>query len=685
MVSPLSFKELRVVKNKARDYIKSRQIEKALIIYARILKLFPDDLESLLMLGDACLVRRDRDRAIKFYSRAYELASWREDIIRRLEIANEPIHLPEQDQTLPITVEKAPGSEPEQPVMEVFADELQPEDFQEPTEIVSSWTSQWTLEHSADETDLMPEVAVDAAGEAIPEEVSPAFDPLEDGFPSTIEPDPAIKAAPDTDTSESNKDAEPILAHKSSIGTQAVADLLNNVTAEISADQASEPVSMQEVRRKIPIEKLRKNISDDQVQSANHLMDTILQSKSPSKVVADHLDDLDELLPALIEMNIRQTRTQGRPDLAEALEDILSDVLFNVDGFEEEEALSITKPVNINLDTAPTIIVDGINSKESPFRMYHLQSSLAEAGYNIIAWNNQEEASRELHSADFVLLHNPHCQQKFIKMLAERAGINKPTIVDLDLDFRTMPMVHPDYLNMGMNSSDQFRAYTTVLQLADLVTVASEYSAAQLIKEGFNAVYLPEMWNAENELWAKQSSDRDTLNIGVMAITGQLADIAEVRRGIVRVVREFPQTRLVITGDADAYRLFDNLPEGKRVFYPDVEPDDYPYMLSQMDIMLSPYEENKGNDHHSDRILMEAGIKKIPWLASPIHAYQRWNAGGILAESLEDWYFGLKKLILDPHARAQLGETGYQKAQTREIKTLSSQWEQTMKQILEVA
>ncbi len=41
MVSPLSVKELRVVKNKAREFIKSRQIEKALIIYARILKLFP--------------------------------------------------------------------------------------------------------------------------------------------------------------------------------------------------------------------------------------------------------------------------------------------------------------------------------------------------------------------------------------------------------------------------------------------------------------------------------------------------------------------------------------------------------------------------------------------------------------------------------------------------------------------
>jgi tetratricopeptide (TPR) repeat protein len=675
MVSPLSIKELRVVKNKAREFIKSRQIEKALIIYARILKLFPDDLESLLMLGDACLVRRDRERAIKFYTRAYELASWRDDIIRRLEIANEPIRFknPEVIQPLDILnpstqqivvddVDVTSGIEQDETIpLDIIersfeSNENQPEENSENSKVEN-------LESDSLIERIIPDTIIDESHQII----------------KTI---PEKELLPEYGTDEVVAEQKP--ETKPGLGDKAFADLINNVSKDISSSRASEPVSMQEIRKKIPIEKLRQKISDDQVQSANDLMDSILQSQSPSKVVADHLEDLDDLLPALIEMNIRQSRTQGRPDLAEALEEILSDVLFNVEGFEEEELLSITKPVNINLDSAPTIIVDGVNSKESPFRLYHLQSALAEAGYNIIAWNNQEEASRELHSADFVLLHNPHCQQKFIKMLAERAGINKPTIVDLDLDFRTMPIYHPDYLTMGMNSSDQFRAYTTVLQLADLITVGSSFSTKLFIEEGFNAIYMPEMWNSDNELWSKQSNDRDTLNIGVMAITGQLADIAEVRRGIVRVIREFPQTRLVVTGDADAYRLFDNLPEGKRIFYPDVEPDDYPYMLSQMDIILSPYENNTANNHHSDRILMEAGIKKIPWLASPIQSYQSWNAGGILAESIEDWYFGLKKLILDPQARLRLGEAGFNKTRDREIKTISSQWEHNLKQILEV-
>ena len=647
MVSPLSVKELRVVKNKAREFIKSRQIEKALIIYARILKLFPDDLESLLMLGDACLVRRDRERALKFYARAYEIASWREDIVRRLEIANEPIHTNENVEIS--EKEAALNNETEskdEQNLDAESERSQEDVFT--VEAVQNEEDEKVGDHpisdiqAEEETTLSPEDENDAP--LVPQqEISKPVLPSHNGHKPT-----------ELDSSHGKKDSD------------------------------EEKLSRQELYKRIPIDQLRKKISDEQVNNANRLMDDILKSRSPSTLVAERLDDIDQLLPALIELNIRQTRDQGRPDLAEALEDILSDVLFNVDEFETDDEQYITKPVNINFGEAPTIIIEGINSKESPFRLSHIQSAFFHAGLKIVGWNNHEEVNKELQSADYLLLHNPHGQQRFIKMMAERAGINKPTIVDFDIDFRAIPMHHPDYLQLGMSSQDMFRSYTTVLQLADIITIASQYSQKIFGQEGINSIYLPEMWNDDNELWHKQAASRDTLNIGIMAITGQISDIAEVRRGIVRIIREFPQTRLVITGDADAYRLFDNLSEDRKIFYPEVEPDDYPFMLSQMDIVLSPYEMTKTNQHHSDRIVMEAGIKKIPWLASPINAYKQWMMGGILAENVEDWYFGLKKIILDPEARMKLGEGGYAKAQEREVKIAYKQWEQTITQILEV-
>ena len=640
MVSPLSVKELKVVKNKAREFIKNRQIEKALIIYARILKLFPDDLESLLILGDACLVRRDRDKAIKFYARAYELASWRDDIVRRLEIANEPIHVKEDQDADNSTVVVDSNTQ---------NDVVNAEDSISADEQINDLAESVEINESIEYEDTSTETTSEATK---PESIEKKTEPVKQ------------------DVIKSN-------GHKPE-------STISDDVAITPKPNETEKLSRQELYKKIPIEQLRKKISDDQVDHANRLMDDILKSKSPSTVVAEHLDDIDQLLPALIEMNIRQTREQGRPDLAEALEDVLSDVLFNVDNFEEEDDQYITKPVNVNFDVSPTIIIDGVNSKESPFRLSHIHAALFHAGFNIIGWNNQEEATKELHTADYLLLHNPHNQQRYLKMMAERAGINKPTIVDLDIDFRTISMHHPDYLQLGMSSQELYRSYTTVLQLADLITIASQHSQKMFAQEGINSIYMPEMWNDDNELWNKQASPRENLNIGIVANTGQISDVAEVRRGIVRIIREFPQTKLVVTGDADAYRLFDNLSEERKIFYPEVEPDDYPFMLSQMDVILSPYEMNKSNQFHSDRILMEAGIKKIPWLGSPIAAYQRWVMGGILAENVEDWYFGLKKVILDPDIRIKLGEDGFKKAQEREVKTACKQWEQTISQILEV-
>ncbi len=68
---------------------------------------------------------------------------------------------------------------------------------------------------------------------------------------------------------------------KPGLGTKSFVDLINNVSNDVSSSRESEPVSMQEIRKKIPIEKLRQKISYDQVQSANDLMDQFLQSQKP--------------------------------------------------------------------------------------------------------------------------------------------------------------------------------------------------------------------------------------------------------------------------------------------------------------------------------------------------------------------------------------------------------------------
>ena len=64
-------------------------------------------------------------------------------------------------------------------------------------------------------------------------------------------------------------------------------------------------------------------ISDAELRSAAELLDLVASSPHPAQDVADHLETIEDLLPALFEMNIRQANADGRPDLAASLRALL--------------------------------------------------------------------------------------------------------------------------------------------------------------------------------------------------------------------------------------------------------------------------------------------------------------------------------------------------------------------------
>ena len=75
---------------------------------------------------------------------------------------------------------------------------------------------------------------------------------------------------------------------------------------------------------------------------------------------------------------------------------------------------------------------------------------------------------------------------------------------------------------------------------------------------------------------------------------------------------------------------------------------------------------------------MQAGIKHLPWVASHLPMSVEWNAGGLLAASLDEWHTNLRQLLLDEESRVRLGEAGYQKAVTRELNQMKDIWNQAI-------
>lgn len=424
-------------------------------------------------------------------------------------------------------------------------------------------------------------------------------------------------------------------------------------------------------------------VSDMEIEQAAKLLDETINSPSPALSVAERMDEIDTLLPALIELNIRQARANGRLDLVRQLEDMQADIIGNKllepVGMSDTASVADWEAAQKETNTL-NILVVGINSIDSPHRLGLIGQGLADGGHKVEVVKEPDEISWE--SYDLVIVHNPHGNPLMLKGLASRAAHKLPSIVDLDYDFRQMHVSHPDFNRLGLGNPATARAFKASLELADHITVANKPSADLFEADGYNVSVIPDTWWSKNPFWLRNAPPRATLNIGIFADLGQVDAVAVVRRAVIRILREFPQTRLVIGGDPQNYHLFDSLPDVRRLFLPPADAEDYPYLLAQADILLMPLLENPFNTFLSDRKLMEAGVRKIPWIASPTPVSLEWSKGGLIANSIEEWYTHLHLLVKEASLRQELGLEGYQKAADHETQIVNSKWAKIIQSVL---
>jgi tetratricopeptide (TPR) repeat protein len=545
--STLAVPELKVRKLVGRTYLNENRLEEALEIYSKILQDYPDDVESLLILGNVYLASGDGKTAKRVYARALELDPNNSAIQRQMLLADE-------EQVLGL-------------------------------------------------------------GEPVP------TDP------------------------------------------EAVARLLQRLTGKKSM------------------------VKEADILKAAEILEEILLSPNPAELVADRLDEIDDLLLALIELNIRQAQSDGKPELADGLRSLQiaielqsrsDDSTQGKPGFGSGD--SELQPGQIPHFKGKVLFLIPQPSDQSS-RLKLAKSAIGSVGCQII-----EAAEFPLPNGqmpDIAIVSNPHTHPKMLESMAALTASGIPIILDLDNDFELLPVSYPEYSLIGLGTPVRGRAYMAAMLLASMVTVSSEIQALSLNSGGYPVSVVPDGWTRQNPLWEKKIAPRETINIGWLGSSGQLEDVVAIRRIIIRILREFPYTQIVITGNSQTYRLFESVPENRRMFLPPVPPEELPYLLSQIDILLVPLRNQPYNQSLSDKILVEAGVKQIPWIASPIPSFQDWQAGGIIADTLDEWHLNLRQLVIDAEVRKNLGRSGFQAAKKREMSQLGHVWLSTIEKVLE--
>lgn len=421
-------------------------------------------------------------------------------------------------------------------------------------------------------------------------------------------------------------------------------------------------------------------VTQEDISAAVRLLHTILSSPNPASMVAERLDEIIALLPALLEINIRKATADGRPDLAAALRNLAAGAPLDIaparvsarHSAGAKQAASRPAAPGSAAQPARRVLFLMSSPVDNPALAALPAGALSEAGVEVSISTQFPDDFQ--HKFDVVVARYPHASPDAVKKLAACAAADIPIILDFDLDIEQMPINHPFYSALGLATEARSRAYSTCLALAACVRTPNQALANAFRAHNREATVIPNAWNTANPLWHKPVPEHGAINLGWIQRPSELEDLASIRRIILRVLREFPQARLVIVGEPQAYQMFDGLPESRRMYLPPVDGDDQPYIYHHMDVLLAPLRATPFNASLSDDRLVEAGVCSLPWVGSPTPAFMDWGQGGLLAASLDEWHTHLRQLLLDENSRAALGLMGRMKAEEREITRVGRRW-----------
>jgi len=278
---------------------------------------------------------------------------------------------------------------------------------------------------------------------------------------------------------------------------------------------------------------------------------------------------------------------------------------------------------------------------------------------------------RWVYSFDVIVFFRAAYSPVLEQLLTEGRRRSTPLVFDVDdlvIDpgavehvkaIRTWPAGrHAEYV-------DGVRRYGATLERCDYVTVPTQYLADYIqrttgkrtfvLRNGLNSTQMA--------LSAQALANRppsEYVTIGYFSGTDtHSADFAQVVEPLVRIMGDFPQTRLLIVGYLD-------VPEPLRVFGARVETmgrvdwRQLPTVIARADINLAPLETgNPYCESKSELKYYEAALVGVPTVASPTDAFRwaiRHGENGFLANTAAEWCDALAQLVGNSEQRSAVAE-----------------------------
>lgn len=308
------------------------------------------------------------------------------------------------------------------------------------------------------------------------------------------------------------------------------------------------------------------------------------------------------------------------------------------------------------------------------YRIEDAADALSAADFDVRVTSTKEYPSL-LHlvdTADVVWMWRVHQNARTREILNRARAAGAVLLGDID-DLVFLPEIVESQWVDGVRTlkletvkmAKEYRARGEMLAAADMRVATTEFLVEVLEREMGPAVQLPNGYDADS--WrVSQEALSNVVDDGLIRIGyagGSLThqkDLAVAIPGIARVLRENPNTRLVLFKGFVDYLEFPELVDRlDQIEWRDsVHLDWLPTEYARFSINIAPLEVgNPFCDAKSALKYYEAALVKVPTIASPTPPFvESINDGvnGILATSEDDWYRALTVLVGDAELRSRL-------------------------------
>lgn len=327
------------------------------------------------------------------------------------------------------------------------------------------------------------------------------------------------------------------------------------------------------------------------------------------------------------------------------------------------------------------LLVSGGVGDSARYRTWHVAEELRLNGFRAVSASlDNPKLLRTANRFRVVVLHRTLFTEK-TKKYVELLKQNNAVIV-----FDTDDLVYdPKYLQLmdyytKMNALEK-KLYENGVGgeiLADpsvlYATTSTSFLKRMLESKGKQVFLVTNKMSEEDVEWShelrgKKHADSGTIHISYLSGTpSHNKDFATITDVLCRILKEYPQVRLVLAGPLDTDSALQEF-QDQIIRVPFALRKEYFETVASMDINVAPLE--MGNpfcESKSELKFFEAGLLGVPTVAVANETYTGAITDGVdgfLAATPEEWYEKLKRLILDETLRTNMAENALQTALTR--------------------